>query len=133
MTITLELSPEDESRLREKAAAHGQSLPDYLKSVAERDAGSIHRNGRGDGGDEDSNTTVPGVATQPGDAVVRRAAAALNNRTPEQIAQDRARVFAAARPARPLPPGKTLEDVVVGKWPGDETEEQILAALDELS
>lgn len=30
-------------------------------------------------------------------------------------------------------PGKTLADVVCGQWPGDETDEQIEAALAELS
>ncbi len=38
MTITLELSPDEEARLREKAASHGQNVSDYLKSMAERDA-----------------------------------------------------------------------------------------------
>ena len=32
-----------------------------------------------------------------------------------------------------LPEGKTLEDVVVGMWPGDETDEEIFAALERLS
>jgi hypothetical protein len=58
----------------------------------------------------------------------------LQNLTPEMVAIRRARVYAdAVRPGRPLPPGKTLEDVVVGQWPGDETEEEIHKALKELS
>jgi hypothetical protein len=60
---------------------------------------------------------------------LQRAAA----RTPEQVLADRADVLAGSRKAKPLPPGKTLRDVVVGQWPGDETDEQIRAALDELS
>ncbi len=44
-----------------------------------------------------------------------------------------ARIDSKSRPAKPLPPGKTLEDMVVGKWPGDETDEQIRLALEELS
>jgi hypothetical protein len=58
---------------------------------------------------------------------------AWNQRTPEQIAADRADVLAGSRKPRPLPPGKTLNDVFAGAWPGDETDEQIFAALEELS
>jgi hypothetical protein len=54
-------------------------------------------------------------------------------RTPEQMLADRADVLAGVRKGAPLPPGKTLDDVVKGKWPGDETDEQIRAALEELS
>ena len=54
-------------------------------------------------------------------------------RTPEQMLADRADVLAGARKGKPLPPGKTLRDVVAGQWPGDETDEQVRAALDELS
>ena len=57
----------------------------------------------------------------------------LTNRTPEQIAIDRERVLALSPPPRPLPPGKTLADVVVGQWPGDETDAQIRDALERLS
>jgi len=61
------------------------------------------------------------------------AARRLTGRTPEQVAADRARVLALSPPPRPLPPGKTLADVVVGRWPGDETDEQIRDALERLS
>jgi len=59
--------------------------------------------------------------------------AAFERRTPEELARDRERIFAASRPARPLPPGKTLEDVIVGALPDDKTEEEIGEALAELS
>jgi hypothetical protein len=55
------------------------------------------------------------------------------NRSPEEIAQARARVLQASPAPRELPEGKTLEDVVMGQWPGDETDEQILEALEKLS
>jgi hypothetical protein len=54
-------------------------------------------------------------------------------RTHEQMLADRAEVLAGSRKPTPLPPGKTLDDMVRGKWPGDETDEQIRAALEELS
>ena len=55
------------------------------------------------------------------------------NRTPEQILVDREAAMKYLKPARPLPPGKTLDDVVCGTWPGDETDEEINRALEELS
>ncbi len=55
------------------------------------------------------------------------------NRTPEEIAEARARLIQASPAPRELPEGKTLEDVVMGQWPGDETDEQIFEALEKLS
>lgn len=55
------------------------------------------------------------------------------NRTPEEILAARERAFAASRPPDPLPPGKTWVDVVVGQWPGDETDEEIRDLLRKLS
>ena len=55
------------------------------------------------------------------------------NRTPEAIAQARARLLQASKAPRELPEGKTLEDVIMGQWPGDKTDEQILEALEKLS
>ncbi|MCW3051998.1 MAG: hypothetical protein JWN14_1168 [Chthonomonadales bacterium] len=55
------------------------------------------------------------------------------SRTEEDIAEARARVLQASPVPREIPEGKTLEDMVVGQWPGDETEEQIFEALERLS
>lgn len=55
------------------------------------------------------------------------------NRTPGQIAEARDRVLGASPAPRELPEGKTLEDVVSGQWPGEETDEQILEILERLS
>jgi predicted DNA-binding antitoxin AbrB/MazE fold protein len=57
----------------------------------------------------------------------------LTSRTPEEIEQARAEIMMKSRPARPLPDGKTLSDMVEGKWPGDETDEQVHEALERLS
>ena len=69
---------------------------------------------------------VPNGAVEEG---LRR----ITSRTPEQVEAARAALLAASTPPKPLPAGKTLEDVVAGAWPGDETDEQIRVALDELS
>ena len=42
----------------------------------------------------------------------------LTSRTPEEIMAAREELRKASRPPRPLPPGKTLSDMVEGKWPG---------------
>ncbi len=55
------------------------------------------------------------------------------NRTPEQKLADRAEAMKWIRPGRPLPPGKTFFEVVQGTWPGDETDEEVNRALEELS
>jgi hypothetical protein len=54
-------------------------------------------------------------------------------RSPEQKEADRIQARKSVRPARTLPPDKTLEDIVVGKWPGKETDQQVTEALDNLS
>lgn len=37
------------------------------------------------------------------------------------------------KPRRLPPPGKTAMEMVTGQWPGDETDEQVNRALEELS
>jgi hypothetical protein len=73
-------------------------------------------------------TEVPSVRSALDESIDR-----LVNRTPEQKQADRAEAMKTVRKGRPLPEGKTLSDVVVGSWPGDETDEQILEALERLS
>jgi hypothetical protein len=57
----------------------------------------------------------------------------MDKRTDDEVKQARERILATARPARLLPYGKTLEDVIVGALPDDESDEEINTALDELS
>jgi hypothetical protein len=69
-------------------------------------------------------------------AVSPRLAEELNwlaNLTDEDKARILAEVLAASPPARPLPEGKTLADVLEGQWPGDETDEEVNEALKRLS
>lgn len=56
---------------------------------------------------------------------IAEAMARIANRTPEEIEAAREKAFAASRPPDPLPSGKTWIDMVVGQWPGDETDEEI--------
>ena len=67
--------------------------------------------------------------------------AARQNKTPEQVAQEtlleglrnwrKPESLDELKPREPLPPGKTLKDVLdeLGPWPGNETDEELLAAL----
>lgn len=105
---------------------------------------------------KDGTLTIPKQAVhnlgiQPGDSVMVRveptngtdrqtpstllaqARFKMAHRTKEQIAEAQARAMDLYRPIRTVPPGKTLADIVSGKWPGDETDEQIEIALRELS
>lgn len=84
MTTTIEISPEAEATLTERAAAAGLSISAYLQQMTETQA-------------------LP--------------------RTMEELM---ARVTVA--------PGETNGMAeVYGQWPGDETDEEVLAALEELS
>jgi hypothetical protein len=65
----------------------------------------------------------------PLDAAIAR----LNNRTPNEIAAARDRLLASSPEPLPIPEGKTLSDVIMGKWPGDETDEEVNLALERLS
>ncbi len=66
-------------------------------------------------------------------AALTEAVNTLINRTPEEKLAARARAMKFLRRGRPLPEGKTFDDVVRGSWPGDETDEQIFEALERLS
>jgi hypothetical protein len=109
-TVAVHLQPDSEQRLRDKAREAGLSLQDYLEELAERDANK--------GGPNDR---------------LQQEIAWLTNRTPEEIEETRRRLIALSPPPTPIPEGKTLSDMVEGKWPGDETDEQIREALERLS
>ena len=75
-----------------------------------------------------SENTVP---EDPG--ALARAVAAMVNRTPEQIEAAQEMALKEFQSERELPPGKTIFDVVCGKWPGNETDEEVYEALKRLS
>ncbi|MDX1931215.1 MAG: hypothetical protein SFU56_01280 [Capsulimonadales bacterium] len=115
MTITIEVTGDAEDRLRENAArqdrdAMRQIIADAALPVAE----TLLRKWE---------------ATDPLDLALARLAA----RTPEEIARARAEARAAILPPEPLPEGISLTEVVGGKWPGNETDEEIGNALEKLS
>jgi len=146
MTIAIHLEPEIEARLRELARKSGLTAEEAAMELLEArldspppQTGSTLPSPENDAEETDAELLAALKAMDdPKDdggeeSALDRALAAMRNRTPEQIAEMRERVLAATRPPRSLPPGKTLADVIVGKWPGNETDEQIQAALEELS
>lgn len=77
--------------------------------------------------------TAPVVEEAEDSGALDRAVAKMISRTPQEIEATRARLFSEMEPPRALPPGKTLEDIISGKWPGEESDEEVLQALEKLS
>ena len=73
------------------------------------------------------------IATEPAGNTLERAVARLKSRDLVEKTALRERILHEIPAPMPLPPGKTLEDVVMGQWPGDETDEVVFAALEKLS
>lgn len=115
MEITITVSEEMQRKLQDLAQESGLSVADCAHDMLEGNLERLHL-----------------YAWQELSAY-EKVMARIANRTPEQIAEAQRRALASARPACPLPPGKTLADMVFGKWPGNETDEEIIAALKELS
>ena len=114
--VSFPLPTEAVAKLRSQAAVRGLALEAYLRFVAERTA----RGEEPTGDDEPEDRLEKEIAW-------------LTGRTKEEVEETRQALLSASRPARPVPEGKTLADMVEGKWPGDETDEQVREALDRLS
>jgi hypothetical protein len=113
--VSFPLPTEAVAKLRTQAAVRGLALEAYLRLVSERTA-----EGEEPTGDESNDRLEKEIAW-------------LTGRTKEEVEETRRALLSASRPARPVPEGKTLADMVEGKWPGDETDEQVREALDRLS
>ncbi len=109
-TVSLRLPVVIEARLQEKAKQVGLSLVSYIEVLAERDS-----------------------IADPMPELLEEATRRMTSRTPEQVLADREAILKTARRARPLPPGKTLADVVAGTWPGDESDDEVRMQLERLS
>jgi hypothetical protein len=121
MQMIVNVSPEAEKMLGELAARNGKPAPEMAGELLEEKL---------------KETRSLALTDEDGDFdpdALERAIAQMMNRTPEEVEETRARLFQEMEPPRPLPPGKTLFDVVCGQWPGDETDEEVFAALAKLS
>ena len=115
--MNVNVSTETEKALRERAARNGQDVADYAGALLERDV----------------KEKESSFETDEDPHALERAIERMKNRTPEEVEETRKRILEASRPARPLPEGKTIFDVICGQWPGDETDEEIAEALRKLS
>ena len=114
MPLTIDLPPDTELKLQELAARSGQDLPEYALTLLLR------------------HVEADGAAIGGGD-LLAEAVARMTTRTAEQIGEARARAAELIRPGKPLPQGETIFGAVAGRWPGDETDEQVAEALRKLS
>jgi hypothetical protein len=121
LNVTIDLTPEEVAYLQAIAGKEGLELAEY--------AGRLVRNHLPLRSTEPTATNNESDEADPLSIAVAR----MTNRSPEDKAAARAHALATYQPRRTLPPGKTFSDVISGKWPGDETDEQINAALEELS
>ncbi|WP_395145528.1 hypothetical protein [Armatimonas sp.] len=117
MSLLLELPRETEEALRRLAEKDGLALDTFALNVLSR----VARN-RQETFDADYD---PGDLTE----AVRK----IRTRTPAEFERNRAEAFAKSRPALSLPQGKTLTEMLVGKWPGAETDEEIAQILEAIS
>ena len=64
-------------------------------------------------------------------ALQKRFYAAMH-RTPEEIEESRRKFWEGVTPTRPLPEGKTLEDMFVGAIQDDRTDAEVVRLLEEI-
>jgi hypothetical protein len=110
-SVTVQLTPETEQQLRLQASWRGQTLETYLCHLAEKQA--------------NGDAEVPGMLSQGLEW--------LTHRGPEEVRSARERILGATPPPRDVPAGKTVLDMMEGKWPGTETDAEILDALGRIS
>lgn len=112
--MTIRFETNTGRKLRARAAEVGTDAADYVVTLVEREIGI---------GDPPESEQSP----------LDRAVAHMRSRTPQELAAARSEAMERYRPLRTPPAGKTLADVVSGQWPGDESDQDIQAALKDLS
>ena len=118
MTITF--TPDDgdlERRLREAAARYGKDADVYARELLAHAVAVASPPLREPDDEEDTNPHALAEAIE------------RLRLTPERVAEARAR-SAHLQPRNPPPPGTSGMDRVYGKWPGDETDEEVEATLE---
>jgi hypothetical protein len=110
-SITVQLTPETEHLLRLQASRRGQTLEAYLCHLAE----------------EQARTDTEGLD------MLSQGLEWLTHRRAEEVRAARERILGASSPPHEVPAGKSVLDLVEGKWPGTETDAEIRDALDRIS
>ena len=127
MTLTIELAPEELAQLRLRAAGRGQDAARYAADLLRRDLEAGYEDAQTDAQDRPMSRMDP-------EEKARFLATLVEpyRPTPERVAEKQAR-FAHLRRANPPTDGTNGMHRVFGHWPGDETDEQVAAALEKLS
>jgi hypothetical protein len=118
MTITF--TPDDgdlERQLREAAARYGKEADVYARELLAH-AVAVPPQTEPPDDEEDTNPNILAEAIE------------RLRLTPERRAEALARTLATYQPRDPPIPGTSGMERVFGKWPGDETDEEICAALE---
>lgn len=115
MEITVPVSEEMQRELEDLAQESGVSVADYAHNILEDNLERLR------------------AKDCPKPTYYEEIMARITNRTPEQIAEAQHRAIAILPAPRPLPPGKTLEDVIYGQLPDDDPDKEIIAILKEIS
>src|SRR2546421_11112252 len=93
-SVTVELTAETEQQLRLLASRRGQTLETYLRNVAEKEA--------------HVDIAASDILSQGLEWLTQRGA--------EDVRAARERTLGASPPARDVPSGKSVLDLVEGKW-----------------
>jgi hypothetical protein len=113
------------ARMRRVAAQVGMTFEDYIQALA-KIAGKTPEDFLKQHAEE--------AAASPGrPSAIEIAINPFAARTEEQILADRERILRTSRKPRPLPEGKTLDDVLAELQLDDDPEEEVLEWLEKLS
>lgn len=126
--MIVNVTPETEKQLTRLAERVGAPVAVYAGYLLEQ---KLHEKNGQQAVNGSVNTAEQDDDEDSDPDALAKAISKLLNKTPEEREKERAELFAASRPPRPLPEGKTLADVL--QWPGDETDEQVFEALRKLS
>jgi len=119
MTLTIRLTPEEEARLQAAAQSQGVDPADWAKWLLTEHLPPL--------------TPEPGVREGSGEDLLSEAVARMKRRTSEEVSDAQVRAAGFIRPGKPLAPGQTILEAVGGRWPGDESDEEVTDALRRLS
>jgi hypothetical protein len=116
MSLTIELSAETETAIKELAARNGCQPEEYAQELL----------------NEQIEIKLTQTAVED-PQVLSRALQKMKNRTPSEISAVREKMFRLAKPPRSLPKKENIIDVIYGKLPDDESDHEVFATLQKLS
>ncbi len=119
--MDINLTAETEKALKELASANGQNSSEFAASLLEEQIKMRLFSAKDGQREEDDPEALARTITR------------MMARTPEERKQAQEQTMQSCKPRHQIPANKTLFDMVAGKWPGDETDEEVNQALERLS